>query len=145
MPSSVQALQRRAYAFAAVSIGEVVQQNPRPHRRTQRASFDVLALGNRRLGLDHAVINTVALSINLSGENEIFPTGTCTSAVLVGAEFHLAGLYFLHGLWPIDGKRCPFSDSASDPLAQESCPAVRRISSRPEWRSAHRSRSSSLW
>src|ERR1700676_314175 len=31
-----------------------VQQNPRTHGRTQGAAFDVLALRDRRLGLDHA-------------------------------------------------------------------------------------------
>src|SRR6202142_4418665 len=34
------------------------------------------------LALITLVISTVALSISLSGENEILPTGTCTSAVL---------------------------------------------------------------
>ena len=64
-----------------------------------------LPLATDGLALITLVMSTVALSISLSGVNEIFPTGTMHQSGLVGAEFDFAGLYFLNGFAHIEGDR----------------------------------------
>src|SRR5271166_2929237 len=69
-------------ALAAVSIGAVSNRIPGPMVELNVQPLMYLPLATDGLALITLVISTVALSINLSGENDIFPTGTCTSAVL---------------------------------------------------------------
>src|ERR1700688_2552051 len=72
----------RRYALAAVSIGAVSSKIPGPMVELRVQPLMYFPLATEGLALITLVIQTVALSINLSGVNEIFPTGTCTSAVL---------------------------------------------------------------
>src|SRR5579864_3184758 len=70
------------YALAAASIGAVSSKIPGPMVELRVQPLMYLPLATDGLALITLVISTVAFSINLSGENEIFPTGTWTSAVL---------------------------------------------------------------
>src|SRR6266567_1585154 len=80
-PSAVRVAQRR-YAFAAVSIGETSSRIPGPIVELSVHPLMYFPLATDGLALITLVMSTVAFSINLSGENEILPTGQCTSAVL---------------------------------------------------------------
>src|SRR6202161_2139651 len=70
------------YAFAASSIGATSSRIPGPMVELRVQPLMYLPLATEGLALITLVITTVALSMSLSGVNEIFPTGTCTSAVL---------------------------------------------------------------
>src|ERR1700685_1987900 len=70
------------YALAAASIGAVSSKIPGPMVELNVQPLMYFPLATDGLALITLVISTVALSISLSGENEIFPTGQCTSAVL---------------------------------------------------------------
>src|SRR5260370_41648019 len=70
------------YAFAAVSMGETSSRIPGPIVELSVQPLMYLPFATDGLALITLVISTVAFSINLSGENEILPTGQWTSAVL---------------------------------------------------------------
>src|SRR5438270_9728762 len=70
------------YAFAAVSIGVTSSMIPGPIDELRVQPLMYLPLATDGLALITLVMTVVALSISLSGVNEILPTGTCTSAVL---------------------------------------------------------------
>src|ERR1039458_1306481 len=70
------------YALAAVSIGAVSSKIPGPIVELNVQPLMYFPLATDGLALITLVISTVAFSMSLSGENEIFPTGQCTSAVL---------------------------------------------------------------
>ncbi len=72
---------------------------------TQVAALDVLALGRRRLGLDHAGDHGGGVVHQLVGRERILPTGTCTSAVLSVRNSTLPALIFLHRVGDVEGHR----------------------------------------
>src|SRR5258708_26539417 len=76
------ALQRRRYALAAVSIGAVSSRIPGPMVELKVQPLMYFPFATEGFALITLVISTGAFSINLSGENEIFPTATFTTAVL---------------------------------------------------------------
>src|SRR5215831_18176895 len=71
-----------SYALAAVSTGVVSTEMPGPMVDEIYAPLMYLPLAADGLALTTLVITAVAFSTSLSGVNEIFPTGTWTSAVL---------------------------------------------------------------
>src|SRR5579864_8890386 len=80
-----------------------VQGNPRAHRRTQIAALNVLALGHRRLGLDHAGDQHSGVLNQLVGRERNLADGAVNESSLVGAELDLSGLYFLNCLAHVEG------------------------------------------
>src|SRR6202047_5670928 len=63
-------------------MGATSSRIPGPIVELRGQPLMYLPLATDGLALITLVINTVAFSINLSGVNEILPTGQCTSAVL---------------------------------------------------------------
>src|SRR5207237_1971195 len=78
----VKDLPPHSYAFAAVSIAVVSIDMPGPMLELKEQPFTYLPLATDGLALITLVIRVLAFSTSFSGGNEIFPTGTCTSAVL---------------------------------------------------------------
>src|SRR5947209_19631111 len=82
--------------------GTHIERNPRPHSRTQVASLDVLALGDRRLGLDHAGDEHRGVVNQLVGRKRNLSHRAMNQRGFVGAEFDLACIYFLNRLSHIE-------------------------------------------
>src|SRR5205814_8584715 len=76
--------------------GTHIQRNPRPHRRTQVAALDVLALRHRRLRLDHTGDEHRGIVDQLVGRKRNLSHRAVNQSGLVGAELDLASLYFLN-------------------------------------------------
>src|SRR4029077_8391367 len=70
------------YAFAAASTALVSIEIPGPIEELSVHPLMYFPLATDGFALITLVITTVAFSTSLSGEKEILPTGTCTSAVL---------------------------------------------------------------
>src|SRR5207249_4204104 len=73
------------------------------HRRRQRDTLEVLALGRRRLRLDDAVDERVRVGHERIGGERRLADRRVDDAGLVDAELHLAGLDFPDGFRDVDG------------------------------------------
>src|SRR5208283_4149621 len=82
-----------------------IQRDSRPHARTQIASLDVLALGHRRLCLNHARNQRCRVVDQFVGRKRNLSHRHMHQSRLVGAELDLAGFDFLHRTRDVHGDR----------------------------------------
>src|SRR5271166_6040608 len=88
--------QQNALAARSSFHGRRVNRDTGPHGRTEVATLDVLALGNRRLRLDHTGNHRRRILHQLFSRKRNLADGHMHQRCLVGTELHFAGLGLFH-------------------------------------------------